>query len=270
MTEEPEISPFEEDTPIEESPVEESPFEEEPPGEAMPIESSPPEPLTEPLPAEMPAEEPTIEEEELPLEDGWVEDEGSEAEPTNEPAPEAADPDGLMEENTNPLNPAGDSIDRLIELQINEDVWISMLGDLPCLDASELCVRQLQELAIGNSPELVAIDERVALVQEKIDGLVVIICEALASACLSQQSGHSLKLVLQRPSRNNAMQTAILSWRAGNLAGLAFSIALPCSLSQEARFAASMTSLLRLGFLCSQPFWAAMTNSRRGRLLSVI
>lgn len=47
----------------------------------------------------------------------------------------------------------------------------SQLADLQhgILCASELCVRQLQELAIGNSPELMAIDERVALVQEKID-----------------------------------------------------------------------------------------------------
>lgn len=78
-------------------------------------------------------------------------------------------PDAPLQEDTNPLNPAGNSIDSLIQTEFNEDIWTTMLGDLPCLDASEVCVRQLQEMAITNSPVLAAIDERVQLVQEKID-----------------------------------------------------------------------------------------------------
>jgi hypothetical protein len=163
-----ELEPALEDELSQESP------EEELSDELMPMEeASPPEQRTEPSPDEIPVEAPAIEEEfeEPPLEDEVVEEEFLEEgveEPSHE-APEESDPDVLLEESPNPLNSAGYSIDRLIELQINEDVWVSMLGDLPCLDASELCVRQLQELAIGNSPELMAIDERVALVQEKID-----------------------------------------------------------------------------------------------------
>lgn len=86
----------------------------------------------------------------------------------DEAAPSSADPSGIETE-TNPLNPAGDSLDRLIEMQINEDTWKAMMGELPCLDATEACVRQLQEKAIENSPALSAIDQRVELVNEKID-----------------------------------------------------------------------------------------------------
>lgn len=78
------------------------------------------------------------------------------------------DPAALQTE-TNPLNPVGDSIDALIEMRINDDLWAAMQGDLPCLEATEECIRQLQELAIANSMALQAIDERVALVEEKID-----------------------------------------------------------------------------------------------------
>ncbi|WP_416667999.1 hypothetical protein [Egbenema bharatensis] len=79
------------------------------------------------------------------------------------------DLDAPFDTDQNPLNPAGESIDRLIQLRINEDLWTAMLGDLPCLDVTEACVRELQEMAIGNSLALQAIDERVDLVQEKID-----------------------------------------------------------------------------------------------------
>jgi hypothetical protein len=68
----------------------------------------------------------------------------------------------------NPLNPAGDSLDQLIELRVNEDLWRSMLGDLPCLEATDACIGQLQGLAIANSRELKAIDQRVEAINQKI------------------------------------------------------------------------------------------------------
>jgi hypothetical protein len=104
------------------------------------------------------------EEEEIELEEDileeWEEEWDSETEST--------DPDTVLTD-PNPLNSAGTSLDRLIEMQFNEDVWSAMLGDLPCLDVSESCVQQLQSMAIGNSLALQAIDERVELVNAKID-----------------------------------------------------------------------------------------------------
>lgn len=81
---------------------------------------------------------------------------------------EAADPETVSTD-PNPLNPAGESLDQLIQMQVNDDLWSAMRGELPCLDSTESCVRQLQEMAIGNSTALRAIDERIELVNEKID-----------------------------------------------------------------------------------------------------
>lgn len=81
---------------------------------------------------------------------------------------EEIDPESINDD-TNPLNPAGDSLDKLIQVRFNEDLWTAMLGDLPCLDVTEPCVRQLQEQAISNSSTLRAIDERVELINEKIE-----------------------------------------------------------------------------------------------------
>ncbi|MGI0494297.1 hypothetical protein ACN4EG_21125 [Alkalinema pantanalense CENA528] len=68
----------------------------------------------------------------------------------------------------NPLNPAGDSLDKLIQTRFNEDLWKAMLGDLPCLEISDGCVAQLQARAIENSRELKAIDERIEVISQKI------------------------------------------------------------------------------------------------------
>lgn len=69
----------------------------------------------------------------------------------------------------NPLNPAGDSLDRLIKLRLNDDLWKAMLGDLPCLETQEACIKQLQAMAVQNSHSLKAIDERIAIVNQKIE-----------------------------------------------------------------------------------------------------
>lgn len=54
-------------------------------------------------------------------------------------------------------------------MRVNDDLWTAMLGELPCLAATESCVRELQEMAIGNSLALRAIDERIELVNDKIE-----------------------------------------------------------------------------------------------------
>jgi len=69
----------------------------------------------------------------------------------------------------NPLNPAGDSLDKLIKLRLNEDLYKAMLGELPCLETQEACIKELQNLAVQNSKSLKAIDERVAIINQKID-----------------------------------------------------------------------------------------------------
>ena len=60
------------------------------------------------------------------------EEEAADSEDEETPTPQAIQE---VEKNTNPLNPAGTSLDKLIELQINDDLWKSMLGKLPCLEA---------------------------------------------------------------------------------------------------------------------------------------
>jgi hypothetical protein len=74
-----------------------------------------------------------------------------------------------LSDDANPLNPAGDSLDRLIQVKFNEDLWTAMLGDLPCLDVTETCVRSLQEQAVSNSLTIKAIDERIELINDKIE-----------------------------------------------------------------------------------------------------
>jgi hypothetical protein len=69
----------------------------------------------------------------------------------------------------NPLNPAGDSLDQLITMRMNEDLWVAMRGELPCLDISESCLGQLQSLAVANSVAIKAIDERVQIINGKIE-----------------------------------------------------------------------------------------------------
>ena len=69
----------------------------------------------------------------------------------------------------NPLNPAGNSIDTLIQKGINADLWNSMKGDLPCTEATSACLAQLQEIAATKNPMLKEIDNRIDDIQGKID-----------------------------------------------------------------------------------------------------
>ena len=65
--------------------------------------------------------------------------------------------------------PAGDSLDKIINSRINDDLWQKMLGDIPCISTQEACIKQLQTLAVQNSRELKAIDERIEAIKTKID-----------------------------------------------------------------------------------------------------
>ncbi len=71
--------------------------------------------------------------------------------------------------NDNPLSPLGNDLEVLVNAQINEDLWQSMLGDLPCLTSSNECVSELTSMAISNSRSLKAIEERVTGLEGKID-----------------------------------------------------------------------------------------------------
>ncbi len=91
--------------------------------------------------------------------------------PVGPPRNVLTDPDELYETGfeDNPLNPVGDSLERLIESQLNEDLWIAMMGDLPCLDPTQACIGELQEMAVENNLTLQIIDERIAMIEERID-----------------------------------------------------------------------------------------------------
>ena len=81
------------------------------------------------------------------------------------------DPDTSSDEpktDTNPLNPAGNSIDTLIQKGINADLWQQMKGNLPCVDATTECIAQLQQLAAQHNPLLKEVDARIEEIQQKI------------------------------------------------------------------------------------------------------
>ncbi len=80
---------------------------------------------------------------------------------------EAVDPEAVKTD-PNPLNPAGDSLDTLMQMRMHDDLWTAMRGDLPCLDISEACLGQLQTLAVQNSQAIKAIEERVQIINDKI------------------------------------------------------------------------------------------------------
>ncbi|WP_313934706.1 MULTISPECIES: TolC family protein [Nostocaceae] len=61
------------------------------------------------------------------------------------------------------------SIDSIIEKEYNEDLWRLLKGGLPCLETSAICLQQLQEKAIAQSPLLKEIDTRIAEANERIN-----------------------------------------------------------------------------------------------------
>ena len=83
--------------------------------------------------------------------------------------PEEADADAVPASDPNPLNPAGDSLDSLIQRGMNADLWQQMRGDLPCVDATTECIAQLQEIATQKNPLLIEVDNRIEEINSKIE-----------------------------------------------------------------------------------------------------
>ncbi len=54
-------------------------------------------------------------------------------------------------------------------MQMNDDIWQQMKGDLPCAEATTECIAQLQELAGQNNALLVEIDAKISEIQVRID-----------------------------------------------------------------------------------------------------
>jgi len=113
-------------------------------------------------------------EQELPLEEGV--DEAVLEEYNDEEYSEETEnglqsnPDDIFTEQQNPLNPLeANTFEQLLRLQINDDTWAAMVDPLPCLEATEQCIRELQELAVQNSYVLQGIDQRIELVNEQIE-----------------------------------------------------------------------------------------------------
>jgi hypothetical protein len=92
------------------------------------------------------------------------EESGDEADPEADIKPLPGD----AGKDPNPLNPAGDDLDKLIELRINEDLWKQVRGRLPCVEPTQKCIGELQALSVGNAKPLKAIDERLTKIEESI------------------------------------------------------------------------------------------------------
>ncbi|WP_244329416.1 TolC family protein [Tolypothrix sp. PCC 7910] len=67
----------------------------------------------------------------------------------------------------NPFNKP--SIDAILQREMNDDMWRLLRGGLPCLETSAVCLQQLQEKAITQSPLLKEIDNRIAEANERIN-----------------------------------------------------------------------------------------------------
>lgn len=77
--------------------------------------------------------------------------------------------EGLPKPASNPLEPAGNDLDNIIQSQINDDLWAALKGDLPCLEATRDCISQLQQEAVQRNPLLVEIDTRIEEINTKIE-----------------------------------------------------------------------------------------------------
>jgi hypothetical protein len=63
-----------------------------------------------------------------------------------------------------------DEFERVFDRAVRvREEFAALQGDLPCLDSSTECVRQLQQLAIANSSELKLIEQRIAASRQRID-----------------------------------------------------------------------------------------------------
>ncbi|MDF5719639.1 MAG: TolC family protein [Rhizonema sp. PD37] len=69
-----------------------------------------------------------------------------------------------------PQNPfSKPDIDSIIKKQFDDDIWRIMKGALPCLETSAVCLQELQQKAVAQSPLLKEVDSRVEEANQKID-----------------------------------------------------------------------------------------------------
>ncbi|WP_245587538.1 hypothetical protein [Cylindrospermum stagnale] len=59
-------------------------------------------------------------------------------------------------------------IDKILQSEFNDDLWKLLKGGLPCLENSAVCLAQLQEKAIAQSPLLKEMDARIGEANERI------------------------------------------------------------------------------------------------------
>ena len=69
----------------------------------------------------------------------------------------------------NPLSRPGEELQLLIQTRINDDLWRSLRGRLPCADSTAACVLQLQERAIANNPTLKTLTASIEEIKEKVE-----------------------------------------------------------------------------------------------------
>jgi hypothetical protein len=60
-------------------------------------------------------------------------------------------------------------IDKIITGKIDDELWATLKGGLPCLELSRSCIEQLQAKAIANSPLLKELDSRISEATDKTD-----------------------------------------------------------------------------------------------------
>jgi hypothetical protein len=101
--------------------------------------------------------------------DDWSEEYEEPQDVEDSSLPLISHPDEFYQLDDNPLNPIGDNLDLLIQTQINQDLWAAMMGDLPCLQPTTECIRQLQTMAVENNLTLAIIQERIDGIDQRID-----------------------------------------------------------------------------------------------------
>jgi predicted lipoprotein len=68
----------------------------------------------------------------------------------------------------NALN-SPEGLDKIIDAKINDDIWNSLKGDLPCVNSENTCINELQNLAVNNNFSVRTISEKIEEVTNKIE-----------------------------------------------------------------------------------------------------
>lgn len=89
---------------------------------------------------------------------------GSGRKPINKPVPTRTESDIEPESD----KPEAENLDDKLEGREAAEQFELLKGDLPCLDSKPECLKQLETLAIANSPELRAIDAQIASSSEAV------------------------------------------------------------------------------------------------------